>query len=271
MKKLALIPIAMLPALAMAANHSSPAAKLVTTLTKGQAKIDKSFSVSKNLEGFVVSPKKGPGRQMIMFATKDGNYLFAGNLISKSGANLTQTYTAKYINSAAAKKAASTIATQTHYFTQGSSKAPHKAYVFFDPNCSACHIFYTEAAPAIKTGKLQVRWIPIAFLKPSSDGKAALILSGKDDKARAALLASDEHGFVMKTETGGLTAMKPNKNNKKYFDMVNANTKYFSKQGFYVTPTIVYKQPNGKAGYTAGAQPPGSDFDKFLAKIGSKW
>ena len=271
MKKLALIPLAMLPALALAAHNSSPAAKLITKLTKGQAKVDKSFSVGDNIQGFVVSPKKGPGRQMIMFATKDGNYLFAGNLLDKNGQNLTQVYTGKYISTKAAKKAINTIDAHTHYFTQGSDKAPHKAYVFFDPNCSACHIFYTEAAPIIKAGKLQVRWIPIAFLKASSNGKAALILSGKTDKKRAALLASDEHGFVMKTETGGLTAMKPNKSNKKYFDMVDANTKYFSKQGFYVTPTIVYKQPNGKAGYTAGAQPPGADFDKFLAKIGSKW
>ena len=271
MKKLLLISLLSLPALVFAKSFNSAPAKLVMKLTKGQAKITKQFNVNKSLTGFVVAPKAGAGRDMIMYAAKDGSYILVGNMINAKGDNLTQTYTTKYINGSVAKKAATTIASKTHYFVQGSDKAPHKAYVFFDPNCSACHIFYTEVAPQIKAGKVQVRWIPIAFLRASSNGKAALILSQKDDTARAAELAKDEAGFIMKTETGGLTAIKPNKSNKKYFDMVAANTAYFSKQGFYVTPTIVYKKPDGTAGYTAGAQPPGSDFAKFLAKIGNKW
>src|SRR3989338_682261 len=143
---------------------AAKAQQLLLNLTHDQVTIINSFSVNDSLQGFVVGPKSGPGRPMVMYVDKGGQYLFAGNLINANGQNLTDQYTQQYINTKIASQAALTIADQTHYFTQGKDTAAHKAYVFFDPNCSACHIFYSEVKPLIDAGKLQVRWIPLAFL-----------------------------------------------------------------------------------------------------------
>lgn len=267
-----LLAVAPFCALAAGSHHANHAAKnLVQTLTHGQVVVERSFAATPNLEGFVVKAKNGSDRRAIMYASKDGKYLFVGNLVNAKGQNLTQQYTQKYIQASVAKKAQATIAKQTHYFTEGKNSAPHKAYVFFDPNCSACHIFYGEIHPLITSGKLQVRWVPVAFLKPSSAGKAAKIFSGKNDKESAKFLNMDEKTFDMKKEEGSLEPLQNNKVNDKYFSMVSKNTAYFTKQGFYVTPTIVYKTKHGKATYTEGALPPGPAFDKFIKNMSNKW
>lgn len=49
-------------------------------------------------------------------------------------------------------------------------------YDFIDPNCPYCHGMYDEEQPLIKAGKLSVRYVPVAYLLPSSTPEAAAIL-----------------------------------------------------------------------------------------------
>ena len=42
-----------------------------------------------------------------------------------------------------------------------------------DPNCPYCHVLYENESPLIKSGKLIVRYIPVAILTPGSQGEAA--------------------------------------------------------------------------------------------------
>ncbi|WP_226841353.1 thioredoxin fold domain-containing protein [Acidithiobacillus ferrooxidans] len=49
-------------------------------------------------------------------------------------------------------------------------------YDFFDPNCPYCHGMYDEEQPLIKAGKLSVRYVPVAYLMPSSTPEAAALL-----------------------------------------------------------------------------------------------
>ena len=42
-----------------------------------------------------------------------------------------------------------------------------------DPNCPYCHVLYENEIPLIESGKLTVRYIPVALLTPGSLGEAA--------------------------------------------------------------------------------------------------
>ena len=59
-------------------------------------------------------------------------------------------------------------------------KGPHVAYVFFDPNCPYCHKLYEATRSEVQAGKLQLRWIPVGILLPTSHGKAVAMLGAKD-------------------------------------------------------------------------------------------
>jgi hypothetical protein len=62
---------------------------------------------------------------------------------------------------------------------------PRLVYIFFDPNCPFCHKLYQEARPWVGRDGLQLRWIPVGILMPSSAGKAAAILEAKIHSRRS--------------------------------------------------------------------------------------
>ena len=72
-------------------------------------------------------------------------------------------------------------------------------YAFEDPNCIFCNLFYASAKPYVESGKAYVQVVPVAFLKPSSPGKAAAILSAKSP---VKAYEFDENGFNRKAEEG---------------------------------------------------------------------
>ena len=69
-------------------------------------------------------------------------------------------------------------------FTQGSDDAKYQLYAVADPNCVACHLFYENAKSAVEDGSVQIHWILVDFLKASSKGRAAAIMTA-DDPAKA--------------------------------------------------------------------------------------
>lgn len=262
-----LLSLVLVPALSLAAVDAG--GKLVIKSTQGKAKIVQTFKALDNINGYVLEPASGSGRGLVVYADKDGRYMVVGNLINKDGKSLTEGYMQKYVTSKLAKDAY-TQAAKTFYFTDGSNKAPHKAYIIIDPNCIFCHKLYTAVFPLIDKGDLQVRWIPAGFLKPSSKGKAAALLNAKTDKEASALLRKDELNFNTRQEEGGLKALSKNSDNAKDFKHVQYNTDFFSKFGFQGTPTMLYKDSSGKPqffpGYVAGAQ-----LKALVNKMGSSW
>lgn len=252
-------------------SSDNAAVKLVNKVSKGQLVVKQQFNSVANLQGFVVQPKKG-GREAILFADKSGQYLIAGNVLTAKGVNLTEQATEKYINATVAKKAYAQAKTQ-YWFSQGSAKAPHKAYIIVDPNCIFCHMLFKEVEPMIKAGQLQVRWIPVGFLKPTSAGKAAQIMMTTDNKTRLKQLFADEDKFDKKTEEGSLKSLQPNAKNKavtKAFSEVKSNTEFFGKYGFQGTPTILYLDQSGQAAFYPGYLN-GSALKALVGKMNAKW
>jgi thiol:disulfide interchange protein DsbG len=79
---------------------------------------------------------------------------------------------------------------------------------FEDPNCRFCHLFSTDTQALLAQGRLRIRVVPVAFLKPDSKARAAAILQAPDP-ARA--WQDNESGFDVGSEEGGYppAAVKP--------------------------------------------------------------
>jgi thiol:disulfide interchange protein DsbG len=243
---------------------SSAATQLITKVTQGNAKIIKSFPAIANLEGFVVGPTKGQGQKTIIYADKDGKYMVAGALIGPNGQNITQTDFAKYVTAKMMPKIFANVQ-KTSWIQQGNAKAPHKAYILVEPNCIACHMLYKGLKAQIKSGQLAVRWVFLAFLKPSSLGQAAAIIQSNDP---AKAFAMDEKNFNDKTETGGIA---PTKNiDAATKQKIQANMKFMTASNFIGTPVIIYKDSKGEPQVVKGFIP-GKALQKTIAGMSGNW
>ncbi len=74
-----------------------------------------------------------------------------------------------------------------------------RLYVFFDPNCPFCAHFWQSFQPWRK--RFRVHWIPVAYARPSSLGRAVAILHAPDP---AAVLDQNERDFHFQTHLGGI-------------------------------------------------------------------
>jgi thiol:disulfide interchange protein DsbG len=248
------------------------AVALINKITHNQVAIESSFPAIKDMDGYVVTPKQGPKQRMIIIVQKDGEFAFFGNLITADGKNLSQEYNQKYIVSKQAIDAYKSINTLS-YVTQGSDKAAHKAYVLIDPNCIFCHQLYLDMAPLIKAKKLQIRWVPVGIMRPDSSGKAAHLLSAKNNAEAVKLLQEDEDNFKTKTEEGGLSALDTNSTDPttaNAFKKVANNNAFFSNNGFTGTPVILYLDKKDKAAIYPG-YPRGAELQLLTDKMSNKF
>lgn len=240
-----------------------------------KATIIKTFKAPKNLIGFVI--KGQDNKPSIIYVDKEGGYLFLGTLVNNQGKDLTTQDQAKYIQpsktisklprastplpSRPSTATATTppistatpnllIAAQknTHWFEQGNPKAPHQMYVIAEPNCSACHYFYESVKPYIAKGLLKIRWIMVAFLKPSSFGKVAAIISAKTP---ATAFDNNEAKFNVKAESGGITPLTSATTAVEQ-DIIS-NLKFMKKHQFNSTPILIFKNTSGKIRVLKGA------------------
>lgn len=74
--------------------------------------------------------------------------------------------------------------TSSNWIQLGRPDAP-VIYSFMDPNCPHCHSFMNDLKTAyLDKGLVQVRLIPVGFLKPESKAEAAFLLAAPDPEQR---------------------------------------------------------------------------------------
>lgn len=259
-----------------AQSHKASTAKttgtqLISKLTHGQMTVVSHFNAAMDLTGYIV--KAPNGQQTIFYTDKKGQYLIAGNIINAEGKNLTQHYTNEYIIPMQAKAAYANLK-GVRYITDGKNTAPHKMYMVWDPNCSICHIMYGAIKPMIKSGQLQVRFIPVAIRGATSTTKSAEVLNAKTDAAAMAFINKDEAAFQLnykkQIEAGGLKGITKNASNAKAFAQVKTNTEFFMKSGFQGTPVVLYKDTKGEMQMLPGFMGKPA-FEKTLKTMGNKF
>ncbi|MGK9450217.1 thiol:disulfide interchange protein DsbG [Acidithiobacillus caldus] len=235
------------------------AQKLVDGLTHGQGQVEKTFAGPGGLTGALVQIDGHPN---ILYLTPDGKYLVAGTVFNAAGENLMREEAIQLglISKPETPQALAKKAAAADSFVLG-TKGP-EITAFVDPNCIFCHKFYEEAKPLIAAGKLRVRFVVVAFLKPSSAGKAEAILGAKDP---AAAMAENEKGFDEATEEGGIEPAKDPA--AATVTAVQNNTKLLEQSGEVATPTLLYCNDHNTVVLKHGL--PDKDLESFLKEIHS--
>lgn len=141
-------------------------------------------------------------------------------------------------------------------FLVGSNPDAPLAYVFEDPNCSFCARFDRAAKPLVDSGRLRLKVVLVAFLKPSSAGRAASIFRAKNP---AQALERNADQFHALGEDGGIAPVEPTQEDRAH---LARHMDLLRRIGEVRTPTILFRRGNGWVA-VSGFQP--SIFDAIAA------
>ena len=202
--------------------------------------IVRTFPVGASLTGWVVNYE---GSDMVVYTTNDGEFLINGVLLDAQGNDLTENHQKNWIP----RPSWDDLAT-SHFITEASlavdQQAPEKTltrstlYIFYDANCPFCHLAWIALQPYREAG-LEVRWIPVAYLKPDSRDKAAAILSTPQSE-QAALLKASMQAFGTNTSEFSKPPSAANK------DQLQANMNLMQSLGLNGTPGWVWLDAEGE-------------------------
>ncbi len=153
------------------------------------------------LIGYVL--KNATGSVTILYGV--GDVVVSGTLLDANGNNLSEKYRQDYLPKPHYAKVAAELDDDKWLVIEGRPGAP-VLYAFADPNCIFCHKLWEETRGWVSAGKLQIRWVMVAFLKNSSVGRAAAILAAKD---RVKANDQDQQKFDPHTEEGAIPELSP--------------------------------------------------------------
>lgn len=185
------------------------------------------------ITGYVV---KGPqGRTGILYGL--GDYVISGSILDKTGKDLTKQYARTELPKPDYAKAAKQLSASSYLVNEGPADKP-EIYVFSDPNCPFCHKFWEQSRDWVAQGKVQIHWIMVGFLRPSSAGISATILTS-DDPVRTM------NNFESRQGTGS-EQVKPMKDIPDDIRAVIAqHGQLMADLGFSGTPGLFFKNTDG--------------------------
>lgn len=151
---------------------------------------------------------------------------------------------------------------ETKWFSEGKTSAPHQLYMIAEPNCSICHMLYEKLQPFVNSGKLSIRWVMVAFIREDSAGKVAAIWSAQDP---VKALEQDEKSFNMAKESGGIKAVAANKIRLEQMMALKGNMIFFQNSGLTGTPALIYRDKKGESHIVSGF--PRGNMEKFVDSL----
>ena len=224
-------PVAPPPAPAVDAAAETPS--VLRNLRVAGVAIIKSFETPSGLTGWVL--RDPSGNYNVVYTTTDGQYLVAGALLTAQGQNLTTQYQEAHIPKPdlsnlwpSIEKAGSLVAG-----AQGDA-VKATVYVVYDPNCPFCDAEHKVLRHYWNEG-LQVRYIPVAFLRPDSANKAAALMTAADTT-----VAFNEHSA--KFRSGGIKQVEVTSDIQATLD---ANLALMRELGLNGTPALIYRDAKG--------------------------
>lgn len=201
------------------------------------------FNVIKSFEtpapgvtGYVV--KTDDAEMDIVFGL--GNYIFAGALIDAQGNNLTEQYAVSQLPKPDYGAIAKVLEQDPHLVSEGRESAP-EIYVFADPNCIFCHKFWQQTRDWVADGKVQLHWVMVGFLKPSSLGYSAAIMAAED---RATALRTFEENFGQNNKVAGISELDPIPTELKA--ALEEHGRHMAALEFRGTPGLLFKDVDGQ-------------------------
>lgn len=194
-------------------------------------RVEKSFTAISGLKGWVL--QGADGQYNVYYTTPDGQALIAGALVSSTGENLTQRYAELHIP----KPDLSALYERfenSDWIATGAENPTSVIYAIMDPNCIYCHYLHV-AIKAYEAAGLQVRWIPVGFLRDDSLNKAAQILV-----EGAEALEAQQAAYGTPDMPAGIPVTSELKTR------LDANLALMREAAINGTPGILYRDANGE-------------------------
>ncbi len=141
---------------------------------------------------------------------------------------------------------------QSRWIADGRDDAPRKVYVFLDANCIYCAKFWADARPWVDSGKVQLRYLMVAVIAPTSAGKAATLLADPDPARRlAAYERSHAFGVARMLQGGPHASMEdanlaPTPVSEDVARFLQANEGLMTALNLRGTPGIVFRGLDGR-------------------------
>lgn len=198
--------------------------------------IGRHFDAGHGLTGWIVSRAGTPN---VIYTTADGQVAVIGAMVDTTGKNLSEGFLEQYGANPALPKALDDLGTSHYIAVKPSGATQRIIYIVFDPNCPYCSVAY-KAFRQFSAQGIEFRWVPVAYLRPDSAGRAAALLSASDP---AKALESNETGFKESEHQGGIAPMDSVP--KSIQDQLARNDAIMQSIGSTATPTLVWKDDAG--------------------------
>lgn len=205
-------------------------------------KVVKQFPAVSGLTGWVLSQD---GKHSIVYTTADKKTLIAGVLIDERGQNLSSLHESAQVPQPDLTAAFRQLE-KTAYIAEGGARKPKSViYAFVDANCPYCHYMWQAVQPYEAAG-LQVRWIPVATLGPTSMPKAIEVLAAAD-KVAAFRRMEENHGKPWTAAAGIDETSQP-----AIAAAIHKNGEVMNSFGIAGTPGVVWRDKQGKVRIKSG-------------------
>lgn len=162
--------------------------KAIRQAVNSGVKVVTQFPAVSGLTGWVLMQE---GRYSIVYTTADKKTLLAGALVGERGENLSTQYEEKYVPKPDLVPLFQQLEKSSYVVEGAATEAKATIYVFVDANCPYCHAVWLALQPYEKVG-LQVRWIPVATLGPTSMPKAIEVITAADKVAAFRLMEANQ-------------------------------------------------------------------------------
>ncbi len=229
--------------LTAAAGAAQPYPKPIAHAVESGVKVVKTFPAASGLTGWVLSQA---GRHSIVFTTADGKTLLAGALVDENGENLSAKYEDRHVPKPDLSGLYQSLEKNSSHVAEGTLKDPKSVmYVFVDANCPFCHYTWKALQPYEKAG-LQVRWILVDTLGPTSLPKAISVMAAPD-KVAAFKKMELNHGKPWTAPAQATAAAQP-----AVAAAIANNSALMGQFGIGGTPGVIWKDRQGKVQVKAG-------------------
>ena len=217
------------------------------------AKVMGSFDAPNGMRGYAAQYQN---RGMALYLTPDGKSVIVGNLYDADGNDLSLAPLQKLVYEPMAKQVWASME-KSNWIADGKKDAPRVIYLFSDPNCPYCNMFWEQARPWVDSGKVQLRHIMVGIIREDSAAKSAALLAASDPQK-----ALHDH-----EKAGKASTLKPlNKIPANIEAKLDANAQLMVDLDVSATPAIFYLDEQGNLQQQQGAPSP----DKLAKILGPK-
>lgn len=193
------------------------------------------------------------GRGLAAYVLPGGKHAIIGTLINERAEDLTRAPLEEYLSEPLPDGTWEQLENST-WLQDGRADAERVVYVFTDPNCPFCNMFWHNARPWVVDGRVQLRHIIVGVLGEDSVGKAAALLAAENPAE--ALKRHYEQG--KKSDLEPLSPIPEDIEQKIY-----QNVSLMADLGSMSTPTILYKDDEGNVQVKLGV-PRGDELDEVM-------